>query len=58
VEALQDRAYGRPSPAGVSEDALEIEPGDVVEIRRLLLESFSVERQEPCGPSGSSSGEL
>jgi hypothetical protein len=47
VEALQDRAYGRPGPAAVPQDFEEIEAGDVVEIRRLLLEAISVERPEP-----------
>jgi hypothetical protein len=50
VEALQDRAYGRPAPAAVSRDFEEIEAGDVVEIRRLLLESISVERLESGEP--------
>ena len=55
-EALMDRIYGRPRPAGVSEDALEIEAGDTVEIRRLLLESVSVERQESGEPTDEPSG--
>jgi hypothetical protein len=51
VEALQDRAYGRPRPAGVSDDHMEIEAGDVVEIRRLLLEAITVERADRSEPS-------
>jgi hypothetical protein len=39
-----DRAYGRPVPTAVSQDFGEIDPGDVVEIRRLLIEAISVER--------------
>ena len=36
---------------------MEIEPGDLVEIRRLLLESISVERQEPGEPADDLLGE-
>jgi hypothetical protein len=43
-EALMDRIYGRPGPASGPQDLMEIEPGDTVEIRRLLLEAISVER--------------
>jgi hypothetical protein len=50
-EALMDRIYGRPNQARVAQDLLEIETGDIVEIRRLLLESISFERQEPGEPS-------
>ena len=39
-----DRAYGRPVPTTVSQDFGEIDPGDVVEIRRMLLERIRVER--------------
>jgi hypothetical protein len=46
-----DRAYGRPVPAAASQDFGEIEAGDVVEIRRLLLEAIRVERQEPGEPA-------
>jgi hypothetical protein len=53
-EALMDRIYGRPRPAGVSEDFEEIEAGDVVEIRRLLLEAIRVERQEAGEPMAGS----
>jgi hypothetical protein len=58
VEPLQNRAYGRPSPAGGSPDAGDIEPGDVVEVRRLLLEALRVERQEPGDSSGEHSHEF
>jgi hypothetical protein len=34
-----------------TQDFAEIEAGDTVEIRRLLLESTSVERQDPGEPS-------
>jgi hypothetical protein len=46
-----DRIYGRPNQARVAQELLEIETGDIVEIRRLLLESISFERQEPGEPS-------
>jgi hypothetical protein len=56
-EALMDRIYGRPAQAGVSPDNPEIEAGDTVEIRRLLLEAISVERQEPGEPADELLGE-
>ena len=43
--------YGRPGTASGPQDLMEIEPGDLVEIRRLLLESISVEHQEPGEPA-------
>jgi hypothetical protein len=46
-EALMDRIYGRPAQASASQHFEEIEAGDVVEIRRLLLEAITVERPEP-----------
>jgi len=57
VEALQDRAYGHPRPAGVPDDHMEIEAGDVVDIRRLLLEAISVERLESGEPTDEPSGD-
>jgi len=51
VEALQDRAHGRPIPAAVSQDFGEIEEGDTVEIRRLLLEAISIEHAATRPPA-------
>ena len=58
VEALQDRAYGRPVPTAVSQDFGEIEPGDAVEIRRLLLERISVEHAGKAAPADGPPDEL
>ena len=45
-EALMDRIYGRPAQASMSQDLGEIDSGDVVEIRRMLLERIRVERAD------------
>jgi hypothetical protein len=45
-EALRDRIYGRPAQASMSQDLGEIDSGDVVEIRRMLLERIRVERAD------------
>jgi hypothetical protein len=49
-QALMDRIYGRPAQASGSQDYMEIEAGDTVEIRRLLLEAISVERRGDAEP--------
>ena len=45
-----DRIYGRPAQVSASQDFPEIEAGDTVEIRRLLLEAISVERHGDAEP--------
>ena len=48
----------RPLSAGVPEDYMEIEAGDTVEIRRLLIESISVEHVAAGAPSDDSADEI
>jgi hypothetical protein len=45
VADLKDRAYGRPTQAVIMDtgiDAAALEPGDRVELRRLVLEQLRV----------------
>ncbi len=53
-----DRAYGRPVPTALSRDFGEIDPGDVVEVRRLLLEAITVEHRATEPPADGLADEL